>query len=458
WMEETEMAVVISQEQNEVQTFKKWGLDILSHREKMEKRELDKEFKDSSSNFRIVFVCAMWLTGFDVKSLSCLYLDKPLKAHTLMQTIARANRVSEGKSNGLIVDYVGIVKALRKALADYTANVDGGNRSDPTIDKTELIARIHEVIGAASKYLAEHDFSLKALVEATDFKKLSLLQDAANAMCETLEIKKTFQTYAVELNRLMKYVNRDDVDQETRAYKDAIIAIDDELQKKRKHADNTDLMVQINSIVNEYIQVEQKGDGLVPSRQFDISKIDFDLLRREFARAKEKNLVMKDLEELVAMRLERMIAVNPRRINYYERYQEIIDQYNAEQDRATIEKTFVDLMELASNLDSEQQRYVREGFSSDEELALYDLLFQDNLSQQDIKRLKAVAVDLFGNIKVKIAGLDHWTDKQETKAAIENLIRDILWEELPESYDERRIYEYRKRIYEYVYLQYKEAA
>ena len=129
------MAVVVSQEQNEIQTFQKWGLDIKYHREKMEKRELDKEFKDPDNPLRVVFVCAMWLTGFDVKCLSCLYLDKPLKAHTLMQTIARANRVAEGKSNGLIVDYIGIVKALRKALADYTANVGGQGGTDPTIDK-----------------------------------------------------------------------------------------------------------------------------------------------------------------------------------------------------------------------------------------------------------------------------------------------------------------------------------
>lgn len=121
WMEETEMAVVISQDQNEINTFKKWGLDIKYHRRKMEKRDLDKEFKDEKNPLRIVFVCAMWLTGFDVKCLSSLYLDKPLKAHTLMQTIARANRVNEGKSNGLIVDYIGIVKALREALADYTS-------------------------------------------------------------------------------------------------------------------------------------------------------------------------------------------------------------------------------------------------------------------------------------------------------------------------------------------------
>ena len=142
WMKETEMAVVISQEQNEIQTFQKWGLDIKTHRQKMEKRELDKEFKDPANPLRVVFVCAMWLTGFDVKCLSCLYLDKPLKAHTLMQTIARANRVAEGKSNGLIVDYIGIVKALRKALADYTANVGGQVGTDPTVDKEELIARI----------------------------------------------------------------------------------------------------------------------------------------------------------------------------------------------------------------------------------------------------------------------------------------------------------------------------
>ena len=176
WMEETEMAVVISQEQNEIQTFKKWDLDIKYHSAKVEKRELDKEFKDSGNPLRVVFVCAMWLTGFDVKCLSCLYLDKPLKAHTLMQTIARANRVSEGKSNGLIVDYIGIVKALRKALADYTANVGGNGGTDPTIDKDELITRIMDTIAKAKSFLAEKDFDLQLLIDAYDFMKLSYLQ------------------------------------------------------------------------------------------------------------------------------------------------------------------------------------------------------------------------------------------------------------------------------------------
>ena len=457
WMQETEMAVVISQEQNEIQTFKKWGLDIIPHRTKMEKRELDKEFKDSDSKFRIVFVCAMWLTGFDVKSLSCLYIDKPLKAHTLMQTIARANRVAEGKNNGLIVDYVGIVKALRKALADYTVNHSGVS-VDPTVDKDVLIARVHEVITKVESFLSQHNFPLKLLIEATDFAKLALLQTAANAMCETLEIKKTFQTYASELSRLMKYIDREDVDLNTRKYKDAIIAIYDELQKKRKHSDNTDLMVQINGIINDYIAIEKQNDENEPSRRFDISKIDFDLLRKEFSNTRRKNLILKDLSELIQQRLAQMMFSNPARMDYYIKYRQIIDDYNTEQDRATIEKTFMDLMDLANSMDTEQQRYVREGFDSDEELSLYDMLFQESLSKNEIKKIKEVAVDLLAKIKAKISELDHWTDKQETKATVDNLIRDILWANLPDSYSEGEISEYRHRIYEYVYTRYKDIA
>lgn len=459
WMQKTEMAVVISQEQNEIQTFKKWDLDIKYHRAKMEKRELDKEFKDSKNPLRVVFVCAMWLTGFDVKCLSCLYLDKPLKAHTLMQTIARANRVSEGKSNGLIIDYIGIVKALRKALADYTANVGGNGGTDPTVDKDELIAHIIETIAKAKAFLLEKDFDLQMLMDAYDFMKLSYLLEAANAVCGTIEDKKTFTTYASELNRLMKYIDRDDITDHTRKEYEAIAAIYAELQKKRKHVNTTDLMVQINAIISSYVEIQHTPVMIREEpRRFDISAIDFDLLRREFAKVKKKNLVLKDLEELIRMKLDKMLFANPERINYYERYQQIIDDYNSEQDRATIEKTFMDLMDLANSMNQEEQRYVREGFASDEELSLYDMLFREDLSKNDIKKLKEVAATLLQKIKAKISELDHWTDKQETKAAVDNLIRDTLWAQLPECYDEISISVYRQQIYEYVYTRYKEAA
>ena len=459
WMQETEMAVVISQEQNEIQTFKEWHLDIKPHREKMEKRELDKEFKDSKNPLRIVFVCAMWLTGFDVKCLSCLYLDKPLKAHTLMQAIARANRVNEGKSNGLIIDYIGIVKALRKALADYTANVSGISGTDPTIDKKELISRITDTIGKAKIFLAEHDFDLESLIVAVGFAKLSYLQEAANAVCGTIENKKTYSTYASELNRLMKYIDRADITEHTRKQYEAIAAIYAELQKKRKHVNTTNLMIEINSIISSYIEIQHMPiTSNQETRRFDISAIDFGLLRTEFAKVKRKNLVMRDLEEIIQQKLDRMLFTNPERINYYERYQQIIMGYNAEQDRATIEKTFMDLMDLANQMNQEEQRYAREGFSSDEELSLYDMLFRDDLSKNDIKKLKEVATTLLRKIKNRIAEIDHWTDKQETKAEIDNLIRNILYDELPLCYDEISISTYRQRIYEYVHTRYKSVA
>lgn len=459
WMQETEMAVVISQEQNEIQTFRKWGLDIKTHREKMENRELDKEFKDSGNPLRVVFVCAMWLTGFDVKCLSCLYLDKPLKAHTLMQTIARANRVAEGKSNGLIIDYIGIVKALRKALADYTANAGGLGGADPTVDKEKLIARISDTVAKAEMFLSERKIDLGLLIAAEGFAKFSYLQDAANAVCGSIEDKKSFSTYASELKRLMKYTDRDDVTGHMRRQCEAIAAIYGMLQKKRKHTDTTDLMVEINAIINDYVEIEpQQPNAITASPRFDISAIDFDLLRREFAKTRRKNLLMRDLDEAIRRQLDKMVFANPKRIDYYERYREIIQSYNGEQDRATIEKTFLDLMDLADRMSREEQRYAREGFASDEELSLYDMLFRDDLSKNDIKKLKTAASDLLRKIKTKISELDHWTDKQETRAVVDTLIRDVLWETLPECYNNDDITEYREKVYEYVFTRYKEIA
>ena len=455
WMKETEMAVVISPEQNEIQTFKAWGLDIIPHRTKMEKRRLDKEYQSATNPLRIVFVCAMWLTGFDVKTLACLYLDKPLKAHTLMQTIARANRVAEGKTNGLIIDYIGIVKALRKALADYTSAKPGGNV--PTADKEKLLARIREIIARSKATLQENGFDLAKLVAATGFDKIALQREAADLMCATLELKKQFQTCTNELRRMVKYVNPGQLDDATIREKNAIVAIADRIQVAIRHADTTALMVQINEIVSEYISVEEH-DPKAKTKPIDISKIDFELLRQEFAKRKNKHLILRDLQALIEASIERALRKNSTRIDYYERYQAIIEEYNSEKNRVKIEKTFMDLMKLASDLDAEQKRYIREDFKSDEELAIYDLLFKESLTPQDIKKLKTVAAELLAKVKQKIAEFDHWRDKDETRSAVELVIRDILWEELPESFDENSINDCRERIYEYVYSRYPAVA
>jgi len=453
WMRETEMAVVVSQEQNEMQTFHKWGLDIVPHREKMMKRELDKEFKDSDSRLRIVFVCAMWLTGFDVKTLSCLYIDKPMKAHTLMQTIARANRVAEGKTNGLVVDYIGIVKALKQALADYTANAKGLEGNDPTIDKEKLIKSVDETIAATREFLKEHGIDLQELIDAESFMKLSKLKTAADAMCATVEIRKSYCTLATTLLNRWKYLDRDDITPERKQAKDAIEAIYKELQKKRKSADITDLSVAINEIIDEHLEIDSSIVA-ESGRRFDISRIDFDLLQREFAKAKQKNLLLKDIQELLQERLAEMLAQNPSRINFYERYQEIIESYNQEQDRASIEKLFEELMDLTKKLSEEERRYVREGFENDEQLSMYDLLMKDDLTKAEIKKIKEVAVELLEKIKTQLATMDHPFEKRETKAAIIITIRDTLWEMLPESYSDESIDSYKDAVFEYVQQRY----
>ena len=457
WMKKTEMAVIISQEQNEIQTFKNWGLDITPHRTKMEKREMDKEFKEADNPFRIVFVCAMWLTGFDVKSLATVYLDKPLKAHTLMQTIARANRVCDGKSNGLIVDYIGVVKALRRALADYTNNTDGkAPGDDPTLDKEELLRKILETIAAITAYMAEQDFDLSKLVSATDFDKMRLLKDAADAMCATDEVKKRFEIQARELFRMFKYVGKGELSIEDGKYKNAISEVYNLMQEKRKHADNSALMAQINDIVSEYITVS-KTDATEESKKFDISNIDFDRLRKEFERAQNKNLLMKDLQMLIEQRLAKMLRDNPLRINYYERYHAIIEEYNEDNEKDKIAVIFENLMKLVSELDEEQKRYVREGFESDEELTMFDMLVKDSLSKEDIKKVKKLAQTMLAKVKERIHELDRWRDKEETRSIISVMIRDLLWAELPESYDDNAVSDYRERIYEYVYSNYPAA-
>ena len=462
WMEETDMAVVISQEQNEIQTFKAWGLDIETHRRKMVKRDLDKEFKDSDNPLRIVFVCAMWLTGFDVKCLSCLYLDKPLKAHTLMQTIARANRVNEGKSNGLIIDYIGIVEALKKALAEYTANVGNHDGVDPTVDKEKLIARILELIDILVAFFKQKDIYIEDFSDAQTnaFNRLSSLNEATNAVCDTVADKQTFTACASELHKLIKYIERDDISVDTRRVYETIAAIHRMLKPKRRDVDTTDLMVTINAIISEHIGMKEslgQTEDAIGSEyitRIDISAINFNILRKEFTRVKYKNLLFRDLGEFIECSLDRLVAANPNRRDYFERYRQIIEEYNSGKDRTNIEKTFEALIQLVQELSEEESRYIREGFTTDDELAIFDLLKKDNPNKADIKKLKGTATEMYSKITEAISRMDHWTDKDETTAEIQNLIRDILWRELPESYDEQQIEVCRGDVFEYVYTRF----
>ena len=351
-------------------------------------------------------------------------------------------------------EYKKYVRALKKALNDYTQEKGGGGGADPTNDKEELIRHLETSVEKAKQILSEQGFVLAALVAAKHFEKLEKIADGAEAVSVTQETKKAFMTCAGEIGKCIKYLDRNDISPELHDEAEAIRAIDRALRRKRKHADTTDLMVEVNRIINENIAIEE---STAESTQFDISGIDFNLLRAEFAKAKHQRLRLKDLESLIADRINRMMAVNPTRVDFYQRYMKIIEEYNADQDRSAIEKAFMDLMDLARKMTEEEQRYIREGFASDEELSVYDILFSESLTKSDIKKIKTLAIELLQKVKERIAQMDHWREKEETRAQVSNLIRDTLFEELPDSVYPQ-MDEYRKALYEHIYTHYPDVA
>lgn len=252
----------------------------------------------------------------------------------------------------------------------------------------------------------------------------------------------------------MKFVSREDItDPAVIADKNAILAIFGQLQKRRKQADIIDLSVTINEIISEEIGTDPDS-SLTGTRQFDISAIDFDLLRKEFAKIKRKNLVLSDIDELVKRRIETMLRNNPGRINFYEEYQRIIQEYNSEQDRASIEKTFMALIDLSKKLDKEEKRFIREGFTNDEQLTIYDLLFKEDISKADIAKLKKLSVELLETVKSRIMEMHNWTEKPDTQATVGKIIHDTLYEQLPEPYSFEDVDTYSQKLYNYVYERY----
>ncbi|MGE5597881.1 MAG: type I restriction endonuclease subunit R, partial [Bacteroidota bacterium] len=471
WMRETRMAVVISEEQGEVDKFAKWGLDVTPHRRLIKEGfetadgtriSLEEAFKKSDHPFRVAIVCAMWLTGFDVPSLSTLYLDKPLKAHTLMQAIARANRVNEGKNNGLIVDYCGILKSLRKALATFAGRNDigrgggEGGATDPARPENELLEDLAEAIAMARDFLAARGASLDDVISRTGFARNAAIMDAKEAVNENDETRKRFELICREVFKKFKACLNIKRVRNYRQDYDAIDIIYKSLQEDRQKADITEIIRQLHLVVDDAVKTraDAVGDG---SELYDISRIDFDRLRREFARCKTKRTVVQSLKDAIEEKLAGMIARNPLRMDLQSRYLEIIEEYNREKDRETIERTFEELFRFVQDLNEEESRHVREGLT-EETLAVYDLLKKPDLKPAEIKRIKAVAVELLRMLKAEKLKIDHWRDKESTRDAVRLAIRDFLWSEktgLPvESYSEEEVEDKSEEIYRHVYRVY----
>lgn len=452
WMRETHMAVVVSEEQGEVDKFKKWGLDIIPHRrllkegfaipEELRKRpefisiqrlDPDSAFKEEEHPFRIAIVCAMWMTGFDVPCLSTLYLDKPLKAHTLMQAIARANRFNEGKKNGLIVDYCGILKNLRQALATFAGRQDTGHGSGevdgayPARPEKELLADLAESIAFVRSFLKESNASLDDIIEKTGFARNAAILVAKEAANDNDETRKRFEVMCREIFRKFKScINIQGVNAYRKEY-DATNIVYRSLQRDREQADISDIIQQLHKVVDEAI--ETKPQSTVEEKApYNIAAIDFDLLQKEFEHSPAKKTAVQNLKQVIEKKLKHLIERNPMRADLQKHYEEIVAEYNREKDRLTIEKTFEALLDFARALDKEEGRAMREGLD-EESLAIFDLLKKTDLTATEIKRIKEVAVELLQTLKKEKLKIDHWGAKESTRDAVRIAIRDFLWSE-----------------------------
>ena len=477
WMRETRMAVVVSEEQGEVDKFRRWDLDITPHRRfikdgmdlpesmrnkppfrNMQRMALDEAFKSAEHPFRIAIVCAMWLTGFDVPSLATLYLDKPLKAHTLMQAIARANRVHEGKANGLIVDYCGVLRNLRRALATF-AGVrphSEGDEIDPARPETVLLVELAEAIALVRAFLGAGGASLDAVVGKTGFERNAAIVACKEAANENDETRKRFEVMCREVfSRFRACVNLQSVNA-YRRQRDAVDIIYKSLQQDRDRANVRDIIRSLHEVVDAAIEVRPDGakEGTTP---YDISRIDFDRLRQEFQYSPAKRTTVQALKDVVETRLQRLLARNLLRADFQERYENIVAAYNREKDRVTIEQTFEALIKLVEELEEEETRAVREGLD-EESLAIFDLLKKPDLRPPDMQRIKQVAVALLETLKAEKLRVDQWRDKEATRDAVRVTIQDFLWSDetgLPsDDYSEAEVTAKAEAVFRHVFRAY----
>lgn len=440
WLEETIIELVISEAQNEVADFKKWDFDIIPHRARMKlgfettdggRIDMESAFKSPKHPFRVAIVCAMWLTGFDVECLSTLYIDKPMKAHTLMQAIARANRVYPGKDFGLIVDYNGMLRSLREALAQYALGEDGGNGEEIVAPIEERVQALIEAIEATEMHLRGLGFELQGLLGSQGFTRIRGIKDAVDAAYTSDDSKRRFEVLARQVFVRFKALLMEPSAFTFAERHDNIEAVYKKLTERRDTADVTELLKQLHLIVNEAIRTQSQGEDQADGLTFDLSRIDMEKLRDEFAKkVKRKATALQDIREIVEAKLAQLLARNPSRMDYQQKYEEIVEQYNREKDRVTIEETFRRLTELMSELDTEQKRSVEEGLSEDE-LALFDMLKKGTLSKADREKVKAASRDLFAAIRARLLELDRFWEKEQTKADIEIFILDEVYANLP---------------------------
>ena len=453
-MQSTDMAVVVSQGQNEVEDLRAKGLDITPHRQRMLKERLDEKFKDEADPLRLVFVCAMWITGFDVPTCSTIYLDKPMHAHTLMQTIARANRVAPGKESGLIVDYVGLFRALQDALAVY-AN-PGSRGGAPILDKAELVQALRRAVREAQTFAARHGVSLDAIAGAQGFARIGLIDDAVEALLASDADKKHYLHLATQVARLFKAILPDPLAHELAPMAVLVSYLAAKIRAETGQPDISAVMDDVEALLNDSIATEgyHIGPASTPEALINLSEIDFKALQDKFDQGGHKRTEAEKLRRLIQGRLDAMVQLNPSRADLAEKFQQLIDAYNA--GSKNIEELFDELVRFTRELSAEEQRAVAENLS-EEELALFDILTkpEPRLSKAEQAEVKRVCRDLLATLKREKLVLD-WREKQQAKAAVMQTIK-LQMRSLPKPYTRDVQQEKFARAFAHIYDHYSGA-
>lgn len=465
FMEETKMAVVISQEgsdKEEKELFEKEGLNITPHRKLMDYpdedgRNVEDYFKDPNNTYRIVFVTAMWLTGFDAPSASTLYLDKPMQNHTLMQTIARANRVFEGKANGLIVDYFGVFRNLKKALAIYGEGSKGKSDDDekeyPVKEFDELMELLDQAIQEAKGFCSDLGLDVDAILNLGEkgFKEIELFEDYAEKILEKDDYKKQLALYTNTIASLYDSAKPEvykhpsikkarDVFEYLRKVVDRQQDQDEQVERaKGKINDLLDTSILTDGdwqIEGETLIAKEgfPGYSLSASSELDLSKIDFEKLRNQFKERKRKNTEFTDLRGLLETKLKQMIAQNKTRGHFLEDFQKVIDDYN--NGSLSVEQAYAELIKQAKALTTEQERAAKMNMT-ETQLVIFDLLKKDKLSQKEEKEVKKAATELLevlSNSRDEIL-IQEWHREKASQEVVRAEIKRILNDYLPQSYD-----------------------
>lgn len=484
WMRETEMCVVVSYEDKEEQKFDQMGLNIRPHRAMMNNTwgdnhdTIEDRFRHPQDKLRLVFVCAKWLTGFDAQTVSTLYLDKPMQNHTLMQTIARANRVAPAldsagnvateetkerheKKCGLVVDYIGVFKRLEKALAKY-ARPQSDKTEYPAEDFDDLLNYLEASIAEGVKFMNAQGLEIQALINSTEvFKNLAQFQAFADALSKTEELKKEFSVYQTAIMSFYEACKPDILTEELLR----------ESPWRGKYKRTKEAFEYLRKIINRqrddegnFMQARDKADVLIDEsivsagytinslQEVDLSHVDFEKLEQRFKASPYKNLSLTDLVDFLKERLRQLLERNVTRTDLAQKLQEIISHYNTTS--SDVEAFFTALKEYANKLRTEEKRAAAEGLT-EEELEIFDLLFKDDLSAADKRKVKETAQALLQKLQDnetrRTVLTADWHKNEQLRRNVNKMIGDLLHRNLPDAYDEATFKEKRHTVYSHVY-------